>query len=136
MPQDHSAASPPPQWKCVFDQVHCEWMESVQLVFDYFCERTPRSFVEARETSLVWNYKYAGEWAASRLGGVLSEWRREPIFARPQSRTSGGGVTGAPQPAKTSSMAARKCLYVGHVATLARKVCAVLCCAALCYAML
>lgn len=29
-------------------------------MFDYFCERTPRSFVEARETSLVWNYKYAG----------------------------------------------------------------------------
>lgn len=37
-----------------------EWMESVQLVFDYFCERTPRSFVEARDTSVVWNYKYAG----------------------------------------------------------------------------
>ena len=36
-----------------------EWMESVQLVFDYFCERTPRSFVEARHTSVVWNYKYA-----------------------------------------------------------------------------
>jgi trehalose-6-phosphatase len=34
-------------------------MESVQLVFDYFCERTPRSFVESRETSIVWNYKYA-----------------------------------------------------------------------------
>lgn len=31
-----------------------------QLVFDYFCERTPRSSVEVRETSLVWNYKYAG----------------------------------------------------------------------------
>ena len=28
-------------------------------MFDYFCERTPRSFVETRETSLVWNYKYA-----------------------------------------------------------------------------
>lgn len=28
-------------------------------MFDYFCERTPRSFVEARETSLVWNYRYA-----------------------------------------------------------------------------
>lgn len=38
-----------------------EWMESVQLVFDYFCERTPRSFVEARDTSVVWNYKYAGQ---------------------------------------------------------------------------
>lgn len=37
-----------------------EWKESVQLVFEYFCERTPRSFVEQRGTSLVWNYKYAG----------------------------------------------------------------------------
>ena len=37
-----------------------EWKESVNLVFDYFCERTPRSFVEARDTSVVWNYKYAG----------------------------------------------------------------------------
>lgn len=39
-----------------------EWKESVQLVFEYFCERTPRSFVEQRGTSLVWNYKYAGGW--------------------------------------------------------------------------
>jgi hypothetical protein len=31
------------------------------MVFDYFCERTPRSYVETRETSLVWNYKFAGE---------------------------------------------------------------------------
>ena len=44
-----------------------EWMESVQLVFDYFCERTPRSFVEARETSVVWNYKYAGMRSCLRL---------------------------------------------------------------------
>ncbi len=36
-----------------------EWMESVRLVFDYFCERTLRSFVELRESSVVWNYKYA-----------------------------------------------------------------------------
>eukprot|EP00271_Cylindrocystis_brebissonii_P011686 TRINITY_DN29599_c0_g1_i1.p1 TRINITY_DN29599_c0_g1~~TRINITY_DN29599_c0_g1_i1.p1 ORF type:complete len:1058 (+),score=166.06 TRINITY_DN29599_c0_g1_i1:961-4134(+) len=41
------------------EHLHMEWVESVQLVFDYFCERTPRSYVEARETSLVWNYKYA-----------------------------------------------------------------------------
>ena len=34
-------------------------MESVRLVFDYFCERTPRSFVETRDSSVVWNYKYA-----------------------------------------------------------------------------
>ena len=41
------------------EHLNMEWVESVQLVFDYFCERTPRSYVEARETSLVWNYKYA-----------------------------------------------------------------------------
>eukprot|EP00898_Chlorokybus_atmophyticus_P003806 jgi/Chlat1/4426/Chrsp29S04392 len=39
--------------------INLEWLDSVQLVFDYFCERTPRSYVQARETSLVWNYKYA-----------------------------------------------------------------------------
>lgn len=36
-----------------------DWMESVRLVFDYFSERTPRSFVEFREASIVWNYKCA-----------------------------------------------------------------------------
>lgn len=45
-----------------------EWKESVQLVFEYFCERTPRSFVEQRGTSLVWNYKYAGEHCADSGG--------------------------------------------------------------------
>lgn len=35
----------------------------MQLVFDYFRERTPRSYVEVRETSLVWNYKYAGSYS-------------------------------------------------------------------------
>jgi hypothetical protein len=40
-----------------------------QLVFDYFCERTPRSYVESRETSLVWNYKYAGKDLAQLLLG-------------------------------------------------------------------
>lgn len=32
----------------------------VQLVFDYFRQRTPRSYIEVRDTALVWNYKYAG----------------------------------------------------------------------------
>ena len=31
-----------------------------QKVFEYFTQRTPRSNFEQRETSLVWNYKYAG----------------------------------------------------------------------------
>ena len=32
----------------------------LQQVFEYFTERTPRSHFELRETSVVWNYKYAG----------------------------------------------------------------------------
>lgn len=48
-------------WVALVDMPKMEWKESVNLVFDYFCERTPRSFVEARDTSVVWNYKYAGE---------------------------------------------------------------------------
>lgn len=34
---------------------------NLQHVFEYFTERTPRSHFELRETSLVWNYKYAGD---------------------------------------------------------------------------
>ena len=51
---------PPGDWRLLFDGIQRDWMESVQLVFDYFCERTPRSYVETRETSLVWNFKHAG----------------------------------------------------------------------------
>lgn len=29
------------QWDCM-QVAKKDWMESVQLVFDYFCERTPR----------------------------------------------------------------------------------------------
>ncbi|KAG7673541.1 hypothetical protein KSW81_006745 [Nannochloris sp. 'desiccata'] len=47
------------EWMTVMETSGGEWKESVQLVLEYFCERTPRSFVEQRGTSLVWNYKYA-----------------------------------------------------------------------------
>ena len=47
------------EWVSLVDVKKTDWMESVRLVFDYFCERTPRSFVESREASIVWNYKYA-----------------------------------------------------------------------------
>lgn len=47
------------EWVTLAEVPGGDWKESVQLVFEYFCERTPRSFVEQRGTSLVWNYKYA-----------------------------------------------------------------------------
>ncbi|XP_050370548.1 alpha,alpha-trehalose-phosphate synthase [UDP-forming] 1-like [Argentina anserina] len=41
------------------ENLNMDWVDSVKHVFEYFTERTPRSHFELRETSLVWNYKYA-----------------------------------------------------------------------------
>ncbi|XAR66627.1 Alpha,alpha-trehalose-phosphate synthase (UDP-forming) [Bertholletia excelsa] len=41
------------------ENLHMDWVDSVKHVFEYFTERTPRSHLELRETSLLWNYKYA-----------------------------------------------------------------------------
>uniref|UniRef100_A0A0D3ARH0 alpha,alpha-trehalose-phosphate synthase (UDP-forming) n=1 Tax=Brassica oleracea var. oleracea TaxID=109376 RepID=A0A0D3ARH0_BRAOL len=42
------------------EHLNMEWVDSVKHVFKYFTERTPRSHFETRDTSLIWNYKYAG----------------------------------------------------------------------------
>ncbi|KAL2647756.1 hypothetical protein AAZV13_05G137200 [Glycine max] len=41
------------------ENLNMDWVDSVKHVFEYFTERTPRSHFELRETSVVWNYKYA-----------------------------------------------------------------------------
>ncbi|KAK4420448.1 Alpha,alpha-trehalose-phosphate synthase [UDP-forming] 1 [Sesamum alatum] len=41
------------------EHLSMDWVDSVKHVIEYFTERTPRSHFERRETSLVWNYKYA-----------------------------------------------------------------------------
>ncbi|KAL8108230.1 alpha,alpha-trehalose-phosphate synthase [UDP-forming] 1-like [Apium graveolens] len=41
------------------ENFHRDWVDSVKNVFEYFTVRTPRSYVELRETSVLWNYKYA-----------------------------------------------------------------------------
>eukprot|EP00899_Mesostigma_viride_P018962 jgi/Mesvir1/27067/Mv20760-RA.1 len=52
--------NPAGEWTTVLTEaLNLEWKESVQLVMDYFCDRTPRSFLQERETSLVWNYRNA-----------------------------------------------------------------------------
>ncbi|KAL7602675.1 alpha,alpha-trehalose-phosphate synthase [UDP-forming] 1 isoform X2 [Lactuca sativa] len=51
--------TPNKKWTRNMPQVHMDWVDSVKHVFEYFTERTPRSQFELRETSLVWNYKYA-----------------------------------------------------------------------------
>lgn len=81
-----------------------EWKESVQLVFEYFCERTPRSFVEQRGTSLVWNYKYAGGcgptlligWTpvAAGVGGREPEHTKQPGVELQTRGWAGAAVSG------------------------------------------
>lgn len=47
-------------WMTTMPEHLCmDWVDCVQHVFEYFTERTPRSHLEVRDTSLVWNYKYA-----------------------------------------------------------------------------
>ncbi|XP_061356394.1 alpha,alpha-trehalose-phosphate synthase [UDP-forming] 1-like [Gastrolobium bilobum] len=41
------------------ENLNMDWVDSVKHVFEYFTERTPRSHFELRETSVIWNYKYA-----------------------------------------------------------------------------
>ena len=95
------------EWKLVVENINLEWMESVQLVFDYFCERTPRSYVDTRETSLVWNCKYADiDFGRNQMRDMLQHLWTGPISnaqveilrgaksveARPLGVTKGGAV--------------------------------------------
>ncbi|KAL8507751.1 hypothetical protein ACS0TY_018337 [Phlomoides rotata] len=41
------------------EHLNMDWVDSVKQVIEYFTERTPRSHFDQRETSLLWNYKYA-----------------------------------------------------------------------------
>ncbi|XVE88288.1 hypothetical protein DITRI_Ditri19aG0057700 [Diplodiscus trichospermus] len=41
------------------ENLNMDWVDSVKHVFEYFTVRTPRSHFQLRETSVLWNYKYA-----------------------------------------------------------------------------
>ncbi|KAL0813568.1 hypothetical protein Bca101_070011 [Brassica carinata] len=41
------------------ENMNLDWVDGTKNVFKYFTDRTPRSFFEASETSLVWNYENA-----------------------------------------------------------------------------
>eukprot|EP00884_Botryococcus_braunii_P003352 jgi/Botrbrau1/13017/Bobra.0389s0014.1 len=60
------------------------WMESVNSVLEYYCERTPCSYVERRDTSLVWNYAYADtEYARLQARDLLQHMWTGPISNAP-----------------------------------------------------
>ncbi|MEN8156333.1 MAG: bifunctional alpha,alpha-trehalose-phosphate synthase (UDP-forming)/trehalose-phosphatase, partial [Bacteroidota bacterium] len=43
----------------MMEQIDNEWMESVQPLLEYYVDRTPRTFIEHKNFSLVWHYRKA-----------------------------------------------------------------------------
>ncbi|KAM3400318.1 hypothetical protein ACQJBY_005296 [Aegilops geniculata] len=90
-----------------YEQEEISWAGSVKKVFEYFTQRTPRSNFEQRETSLVWNYKYAdvqfgrnqatdllqhlGAYSLSNQSAVIVQGSRS-IEVRPTGVTKGKAV--------------------------------------------
>ncbi len=43
----------------MIEQIDRDWMESVRPILEFYVERTPRSFIETKNYSLVWHYRNA-----------------------------------------------------------------------------
>lgn len=69
-----------------------EWKKKVFPVLEHFAARTPGSFIEEKEYSLVWHYRMAdpefGEWLANELASTL-----EQLLADTQLRAVQGNKT-------------------------------------------
>jgi trehalose 6-phosphate synthase/phosphatase len=44
-------------WEEFYGACDLDWMDEVEEVFNYFCDRTPKSFIEREQTSITWHYK-------------------------------------------------------------------------------
>ncbi|KAJ3392625.1 Trehalose-6-P synthase/phosphatase complex subunit [Lobulomyces angularis] len=47
------------QWEAMFDDLDMSWWKSVEEIFEYYTDRTPGSYIEHKELSLVWHYGLA-----------------------------------------------------------------------------
>ena len=77
---EHGALLRPPgsaQWESARPVGSDDWKRRVRPVLDHFTDRTPGSFVEEKELSLVWHYRTAdaefGEWIANELMTMLEQ---------------------------------------------------------------
>jgi trehalose 6-phosphate synthase/phosphatase len=43
-------------WNMI-EQINKEWMESIRPILEFYVDRTPRSFIETKNYSLVWHYR-------------------------------------------------------------------------------
>ena len=48
--------NPGDEWH-MLEQINNEWKESVQPLLEYYVDRTPKSFIEHKNFSLVWHYR-------------------------------------------------------------------------------
>jgi len=75
---EHGAVIRPPgaaQWEHCYTGYSPEWKKEVYPFLEHYVERTPGSFVEEKEFSLVWHYRMSdpefGEWLANELAHDL-----------------------------------------------------------------
>ncbi|KAL6506877.1 threalose-6-phosphate phosphatase [Orobanche hederae] len=71
--------------------LNMDWVDSVKHVLEYFTDRTPRSHFEQRETSLVWNYKYAD----IEFGRLQARDMLQHLWTGPMSNTAVDVVQGS-----------------------------------------
>ncbi|MFW5799350.1 MAG: bifunctional alpha,alpha-trehalose-phosphate synthase (UDP-forming)/trehalose-phosphatase [Spirochaetota bacterium] len=67
------------EWKTV-EPVNNEWKNEVKTLFDFYVDRTPGSFIEEKDYSLVWNFREVipklGEIRANELKNALDNYTR------------------------------------------------------------
>jgi trehalose 6-phosphate synthase/phosphatase len=65
-------------WESLFSDVDMEWRDQVQEIFDYYAERTPGSYIEMKDVSIVWHYRSAdnqnyGAWQAAECQNHIED---------------------------------------------------------------
>jgi trehalose-phosphatase len=71
---EHGALARPPdarEWQAARANYTSAWKDRVMPILEYFTLRTPGSFIEEKELSIVWHYRMSdpefGEWLANEL---------------------------------------------------------------------
>jgi trehalose 6-phosphate synthase/phosphatase len=71
------------------DHPASDWKEKVRPILEHYVDRTPGSFIEEKDYSLVWHYRRVepefGEWLAGELTALLEE-----LLANTEARTLHG----------------------------------------------
>jgi len=77
---EHGAVLRPPagpEWSAIRPSPPEDWKEHVLPVLEHYVDRTPGSFIEAKEYSLVWHYRMSdpefSEWLSNELVASLEE---------------------------------------------------------------